>query len=320
LNRNPAQVGRSHQQALEKIANALPDRQRIAHHLKRLKRDTESGKTVTGSAAQVAAEAPVARRPVRRVLVAGMAAMALAVLAVAAFYLRGPLPPPKIVGSTQLTSDGIAKGSLATDGSRLYFVEFSGDHFIVSQVSIAGGENVAIPTSLANPIVLDVAPDSSQLLLRSLIAQLDSPFWLQPLPRVRRDGWKCRDMMPPGYPTASWCSPKDQMCFSPNMTAAMHKLFSFWRPGGRLSPDGSRIRFTVTALHRRQCLRWEAQADGTNHILLLPDWNTPPQECCGNWTSDGEYFMPKALVMGFLAFGLWPTASVLAQGNPHPCN
>src|SRR5438045_8021758 len=27
-------------------------------------------------------------------------------------------------------------------------------------------------------------------------------------------------MMPPGYPTASWCSPKDQMYFSPNMTAA----------------------------------------------------------------------------------------------------
>src|SRR5438270_1366635 len=28
-------------------------------------------------------------------------------------------------------------------------------------------------------------------------------------------------MMPPGYPTASCCSPKEQMYFSPNMTAAM---------------------------------------------------------------------------------------------------
>src|SRR5438094_4367805 len=151
--------------------------------LKRLKRDTESGKVVTASAAQVAEEAPAARRPVRRALVAGIAAIALAVLAVAAFYLRGPLPPPKIVGSTQLTSDGIAKGGLVTDGSRLYFVEFSGDHFIVSQVSIAGGENAAIATSLANPIVLDVARDYSQLvLLESHFGQLDSPLWLQPLP------------------------------------------------------------------------------------------------------------------------------------------
>src|SRR5207247_3932943 len=145
--------------------------------LKRLKRDTESGKVVTGSAAQVSVEA---HRPVRR---AGIAAMAVAVLAVAAFYLRGPLPQPKIIGSTQLTSDGIAKGGLVTDGSRLYFVEFSGDHFIVSQVSIAGGENAAISTSLANPIVLDVAPDSSQVvLLETRFGQLDSQFWLQPLP------------------------------------------------------------------------------------------------------------------------------------------
>src|SRR5213080_4708854 len=148
--------------------------------LKRLKRDTESGKVVTGSAAQVSVEAPAAHRPVRR---AGIAAMAVAVLAVAAFYLRGPLPQPKIIGSTQLTSDGINKGGLVTDGSRLYFVEFSGDHFIVSQVSIAGGENAAISTSLANPILMDVAPDSSQLvLLESHFGQLDSPFWLQPLP------------------------------------------------------------------------------------------------------------------------------------------
>ena len=106
--------------------------------LKRLKRDAESGK-VTASAARVAAEAPAARRSVRRAPVASIAAIAIAVLAVAVFYFRGPLPPPKIVGSTQLTSDGIAKGGLVTDGSRLYFVEFSGDHFIVSQVSIAGG-------------------------------------------------------------------------------------------------------------------------------------------------------------------------------------
>src|SRR5213595_3078459 len=46
--------------------------------LKRLKRDTESGKVVTGSAAQVATEAPAAGRPVRRALVAGMAAIVLA--------------------------------------------------------------------------------------------------------------------------------------------------------------------------------------------------------------------------------------------------
>src|SRR5438874_5952580 len=284
--------------------------------LKRLKRDTESGKVVTGSAAQVATEAPAAGRPVRRALVAGMAAIVLAVLAVAAFYLRGPLPPPKIVGSTQLTSDGIAKGGLVTDGSRLYFVEFSGDHFIVSQVSIAGGENAAIATSLANPIVLDVARDSSTLvLLESHFGQLDCPLWLQPLP-----AGSPRRMEVMGH-DAAWL-PDGKLVFAKGSDVFLaehdgsnaHKLLTATGPpsGIRLSPDGSRIRFTVTAAFVGGVSSlWEARADGTNpHPLLLPNWNTPPQECCGKWTSDGEYFVFQSTRNGLSS--LW----ALADKNP----
>src|SRR5450432_2558587 len=50
--------------------------------LKRLKRDTESGKIVMASS-QVAAETPAARRPLRLALVVGAAALVLVVLAVA---------------------------------------------------------------------------------------------------------------------------------------------------------------------------------------------------------------------------------------------
>ncbi len=284
--------------------------------LKRLKRDTESGKVVPASAARAATAAPAAGRPVRRTLVAGMAAIALAVLAVAAFYLRGPLPPPKIVGSTQLTSDGIAKGGLVTDGSRLYFVEFSGDHFIVSQVSIAGGENAAITTSLANAIVLDVAPDSSQLLLlEAHFGQLDSPFWLQPLP-----AGSPRRLEVMGH-DAAWL-PDGKLVFAKGSDVFLgehdgsnaHKLLTATGPpsGIRLSPDGSRIRFTVTAAFVGGVSSlWEARADGTNpHPLLLPNWNTPPQECCGNWTSDGEYFVFQSTRNGL--------SSLWALADKHP--
>jgi len=289
--------------------------------LKRLKRDTESGRVVTGSAAQVAAEAPLARRPVRRALVAGIAAIALAVLAVAAFYLHGPLPPPKIVGSTQLTSDGLAKGGLVTDGSRLYFVEFSGEHFIVSQVSIAGGENAAIPTSLANSTVLDVAPDSSQLvLLEFQYNQLDTHFWLQPLP-----AGSARRMEVIGH-DAAWL-PDGKLVFAKGADVFLaehdgsnaHKLLTAPGPpsGIRLSPDGSRIRFTVatftfmgpTEVGGVSSL-WEARADGTNPHPLLPDWNNPPQECCGNWTSDGEYFVFQSTRNGL--------SSLWALADQHP--
>jgi Tol biopolymer transport system component len=36
---------------------------------------------------------------------------------------------------------------------------------------------------------------------------------------------------------------------------------------------------------------WELHADGTDLHPLLPNWSDPPQECCGNWTPDGKYFV-----------------------------
>jgi eukaryotic-like serine/threonine-protein kinase len=287
--------------------------------LKRLRRDTESGKMVMASG-EVAAEAPAARRPVRRALVVGAAALVLVVLAVAIFYLRGPLPPPKIIGSTQLTSDGILKIGLVTDGSRLYFSEFSGDHFTVSQVSIAGGENAAIATSLPNPIVLDVAPDSSKLLLaESNFNQLDSHFWLQPLP-----AGSSRRLEEMGH-DGTWL-PDGKLMFTkgPDIFHAeddgrnAHKILTVaGNPSGmRLSPDGSRIRFAVALDSAAPNLvgvssLWEARADGTNpHPLLSPGWNDPPQECCGIWTTDGKYFVFQSTRNGLTS--VW----ALADQNP----
>jgi len=327
LNRAPTAAVRLNPEIppkLEEIINKALEKDRELRYqsaselradLKRLKRDTESGKAHTAGATQVAAEAPAVQRPIRHALVAVIAAIAIAVLVVAVFYLRGPVPSPKIIGSTQLTSDGIAKEGLVTDGSRLYFVEFSGDHFIVSQVSIAGGENAAITTSLANAIVLDVAPDSSQLLLlESHFGQLDSQFWLQPLP-----AGSPRRMEVMGH-DAAWL-PDGKLVFAKGSDVfraehdgrnARKLLTASGSPSGiRLSPDGSRIRFTVTVNAIGVSSLWEARADGTNlHPLLLANWNDPPQECCGKWTSDGEYFVFQSTRNGLSS--LW----ALADKNP----
>src|SRR5215469_1175951 len=149
-------------------------------------------------------------------------------------------------------------------------------------------------TSLANPWVLDVAPDSSQLLLlESHLFQQDSQFWLQPLPAgsPRRIGVVGHD--------ASWL-PDGKLMFAKgsDVFVAEHdgsnarKLLTVpGSPGGiRLSPDRSRIRFTVEEFASGIFSLWEAHVDGTKPHPLLPNWNNPPQECCGNWTSDGKYF------------------------------
>jgi Tol biopolymer transport system component len=62
----------------------------------------------------------------------------------------------------------------------------------------------------------------------------------------------------------------------------------------RWSPDGTRLRFTVFDPNTNSYSLWEVSAGGTNLHRLLPGWNNPPAECCGNWTADGKYFVFQA--------------------------
>ena len=81
--------------------------------------------------------------------------------------------------------------------------------------------------------------------------------------------------------------------------------------GMQVSPDGLRLRYTVSLSTVGVYSLWEASADGTNpHPMLPPGWNQPPQECCGNWTSDGRYFVFQSTRNGLSS--LW----VLPDENP----
>ncbi len=59
----------------------------------------------------------------------------------------------------------------------------------------------------------------------------------------------------------------------------------------RWSPDGKVLRFTVENLKTDALALWEVAKDGTGLHPLLPGWSSPPAECCGNWTPDGNYFV-----------------------------
>ena len=303
---------------LERIINKCLEKNRelryqhasdIRTDLQRLKRDTDSGRVTTGDLAQSDAKTHPASASFRGLL-GGMVALGLLGAAVAAFYLRSPLPPPTIVGSKQLTSDGIPKMGLVTDGSRLYFTEFSGDHFIVSHVSVAGGENATIPTPFANPVMLDVTPDGSQVLLLDTHFGPEDPFWLQPLPAGSPQPMEIK-----GH-DATWL-PDGTLMFAQgtDLFHAEHDGKNARRlltaPGGvsgiSLSPDGRRIRYTVGLNSVGASSLWEAQADGKNpHPLLPEDWNTPPQECCGYWAADGKYYLFRSIRDGLSS--IWALA------------
>ncbi len=59
------------------------------------------------------------------------------------------------------------------------------------------------------------------------------------------------------------------------------------------SPDNAHVRFdsSETAGTVGQQILWEASATSANVHRLLEHWHDPPDECCGRWTADGNYFV-----------------------------
>jgi Tol biopolymer transport system component len=62
----------------------------------------------------------------------------------------------------------------------------------------------------------------------------------------------------------------------------------------RWSPDGSRLRLTVTDSITGFSTLWEVSADGKMPQPILSGWNQAPSECCGSWTPGGNYFVFQA--------------------------
>jgi serine/threonine protein kinase/Tol biopolymer transport system component len=288
--------------------------------LLRLRRDTESGRS---AAKGIVADSLGTSSDVSRQTTAGPALVSgavpephprrwwigvvLAAIVVGAFALLtfrfALLPPLKVSGIVPLTNDGRAKlwpgvpGGLATDASRLYYVESPFVSPMLMQVSTLGGETSPIPTPFLVNQIGDIAPDRSSLLVPAYAAlEREAPLWLLPLPAgaphrlgelLGHDGtWfpdgqrilfaKDHDLY---VATANGREPKKFASF-PDVV--------IWP---RWSPDGSRLRTSVFDPATGSSALWEIQADGGHPHPLLPGWSNPPQECCGNWTPDGKYFI-----------------------------
>ncbi len=199
-----------------------------------------------------------------------------------------------------MTKDGSEKVAMVTDGSRIYFTTGGIVNSLV-QVSTAGGDTIPIQTPFPDPGVFDISPDRSKLLVGSCptnpvecqmytlpvlglspqhIGNLRSPVTWSPdgkdvvyvqgtnLYRARSDGAEAR-----------------------KITTVAAGGVPYYYPGGwpRWSPDGTRLRFSVTT--QSNVSLWEVSPDGRDLHQLLPGWNNPQTECCGSWTPDGKYFL-----------------------------
>ncbi len=247
---------------------------------------------------------PVAATPVKpqpRVGKAAKLTMALCVVAalvVGILFLRSPAPPPVVISSLQITSDGTSKRSLVTDGTRLYFSEYLGGHSILRQVSTSGGETAVVPISLVSADIYDFYPGRSELLVKGVAegSETEWPVWILPLPAgtLRPVG----DILAHG---ATWAPDGQHIVYvrkssvyicNADGTDSRELITVSGIPfAPRFSPDGRRLRFTVRDTSQRTSSLWEVSADGKGLHPLMPDWNKSEQEFGGAWTPNGEYFL-----------------------------
>jgi Tol biopolymer transport system component len=209
-----------------------------------------------------------------------------------------------------ITHDARPKGTyatLATDGARVYFQESVAGRSFIAQVAASGGETSEISVALPVPTIYDLSSDGSELLLGALGSHGIEP-WIQPLPggSTRRvgeilandGGWA-----PDGK---SIVYTDGDSVYASNADGSDVKTLA--KTGGapawpRVSPDGSRVRFTVFDAKRSSMTLWEVRRDGTGLHQLLAGWNANSNECCGKWTSDGKYFVFQSEREG--ATNLW---------------
>jgi serine/threonine protein kinase/Tol biopolymer transport system component len=324
LNRVPAPPVRLNPDCppeLERIINKALEKDRDLRYqvasemradLKRLKRDTDSGR----SASTAAVAAPELSESARTEMPAGtstpsqkrwiLAAALLAIVLIAvtlAYVWTRPLPVPKVSNYVQLTYDGEPKQFVGTDGSRLY-LGVGGGTFVgggtpagVAQVSVSGGVPVRIETPSATMHPLSISPDGSAILVVDATGTASTgPLWSLPVlggsPRRLGDTVGGDGAWSPDGKTLVYTNGSD-LFVAKGDGSESHRLVSV--PGlpflPAWSPDGSELRLTVQGLNNPARSLWEVSAQGSNLHQLLAGWHNPPAESWGRWTPDGRYFV-----------------------------
>jgi WD40 repeat protein len=199
-------------------------------------------------------------------------------------------------------------------------------HWIISQVSAAGGDVVQLSTPFSDVNVLDVFPGRSEILADSFKPQMLAPggtLWIVPVP-----AGSPRRLADIEAQDATWSSDGQLLSYAKGHDIFVAKCdgtgpqkvlsLSGFIFGVRFSPDKRRLRFTVADEQRTNSFLWEASVDGNPHEILK-GWDPTPSECCGNWTPDGRFFVFQSTRSG--RPGIWAlpdAAGIFQHSNKEP--
>ena len=264
--------------------------------LKRLKRQVAG---ISGTTTARVEARPAPPRPVR---VGGVVLIVSALLAGATLLLRTPSVPH--VGRTvQLTTDRTTKDMpMVTDGARLYFTQESGGKMIPMQLSVNGGEPIPVQGSLSDLWIQDISSDSLELLvIKQLKGQEYARGTLWSLPVLGGSPHRIGEI---SAISAAWSrdgkwlahADGNDLFLSDVNGSETRKLWT--APGYirriRFSPDSRHLRFDIFNSRSGRNL-WDVGVDGSKPDLLLASAKAGHQECCGNWTRDGRFYLFESL-------------------------
>jgi Tol biopolymer transport system component len=244
--------------------------------------------------------------------------LACPVFTCASFWLHEGRAPshPNFSITNQITHDGLAKSAVLSDGAALYVTELKDGHQVISMIVPGTLQQSTIPTPFADVRAMDVSPDHKSLLVSPLHAGLRSrELWTVPLnlmASTRLGGMAADD--------AAWSPDGEQLVsvkgheiwINSSRRRNSRKLALLkGRPfSPRFSPDGQRIRFSVSDVETNTSDLWELGSDGSNLHELLPGWNKPHSICCGVWSKNGESYIFQATQSSSATFTtLWALAN-----------
>ncbi|HTW80440.1 MAG TPA: winged helix-turn-helix domain-containing protein [Terracidiphilus sp.] len=208
-----------------------------------------------------------------------------------------PLPAPRLIRVAQLTTDTKIDFLVkpVTDGARIFYLERAGGHWNSMETSLDGGDPQPVPGVPPNMRVMDISPDHATYLLGNFASRgSDAALWLMPIqggPAVRLGNIISGDAVfhPDGRHIVF---AKGKALWAVNVDGTDAHLFTTL-PGGPFwlswSPDGNHLRLTLADEDSRVTL-WEINRDGS-HLHRVLAIASGEQQCCGEWTPDGRYFI-----------------------------
>jgi Tol biopolymer transport system component len=259
----------------------------------------------------------------QRNLKAGIALTVIVLAGMLVYLAARPEPVPTVSNFVQLSHDGVQKSLIGTDGTRLYLSMITSAQLGIAAIPVSGGEasKLSMPSPGMGP--LGMAADGSQFLVADGHGvPFRGPLWSLPVL-----GGSPRRLADSVGDAASWSADGKWLAYGDGGSLVLanadgtdpHKLVTLnsliesivW------SPDGSHLRLGVSqgfGAEIGQHSLWQVARDGSHLERLLPGWHTPPDECCGTWSADGQFFV-------FQSQGqIWalPRGGTLFHTHPQP--